>query len=220
MKAGGGSTPSKTTFSVRFSYLPALGIVAVCPQTGSPPGILANLFPDDTGKTTPNPANHHSKAARASPLGIFDYPSDVPCRPYRWAQWLAGLHFPPPAAAALATTVGGADGAAAVAVALPIEPSMRSAVAALGSRARTRLALGGQLKAIAAGKGPSPLPGSKDDHLPEVTGEIGLRRCVQQLQAACGRAWPPRARALGCICRSKSLTFYGYTSSANRDKPL
>lgn len=156
---------------MRFSYLPALGIVAVCPQPGAPPGILANLFPNDTGKNTPNPANHHSKAARASPLGIFEYPADVPCRPYRWAQWLAGLHFPPPAAAAHAVGAG-ADRAAAM---IPIEPSMRSAVAALRSRARTRVALDGQLKALAAGKEPSPLPGLKSE-LPEVTDNVGLRR--------------------------------------------
>ncbi|CAM9748039.1 unnamed protein product [Pylaiella littoralis] len=164
---GAGSTAGKA-LSVHFSYLPALGVVAAYPQPGAPPGILANLFPNDTGHNTPNPVNHHGKAARASPLGIFEYPADVPCRPYRWAQWLAGLHFPPPAAAP--ATVVGTDRA----VTMPIEPSIRSAVAALRSRARTRLALNGQLKAFAAGKGPSPLPGAESD-LPEVTGKVGLR---------------------------------------------
>lgn len=187
---GAGNTTSKT-FSARFSYLPALGIVAVCPQPGSPPGILANLFPDDTGRKTPNQANHHSKAARSSPLGIFEYPADVPCRPYRWAQWLAGLHFPPPAAT-LTSAVAGADRAAA----MPIEPSIRSAVAALMSRARTRSALGDQLKAFAAGKGPSPLRGVKSD-LPEVTGKIGLRRCVAaRAGVVCRYTW---GRAANCV---------------------
>lgn len=172
---------------MHFSYLPALGVVAAYPQPGAPPGILANLFPNDTGQNTPNPVNHHSKAARASPLGIFEYPADVPCRPYRWAQWLAGLHFPPPAAAP--ATVVGTDRA----VTMPIEPSIRSAVAALRSRARTRLALNGQLKAFAAGKGPSPLPGAESD-LPEVTGKVGLRRCVAAPRVRCARMIAPLLR--------------------------
>ncbi len=154
---------------MRFSFLPTLGIVAVCPQPGAPVDILANLFPNDTGKDTPNAANHHGKAARASPLGVFQYPPDVPHRPYRWAQWLAGLHFPPPtlAPATAAALPGGADADRA---GLPIEPSLRSAMAALRSRVTTRMALDGQLKGLSAGKGPSPLPLP----LPGVAGGGGL----------------------------------------------
>lgn len=155
---------------MRFSFLPALGIVAVCPQPGASKGVLANLFPNDTGEDTPNPANHHGKAARASPVGIFQYPPDVPCRPYRWAQWMAGLHFPPPAASPMAST-GGAE--------LPIEPSVRSAMAALRSRVRTSAALDEQLKGLSAGKGPSPLAGMKGE-LPEATGSVELSRYVTE----------------------------------------
>ena len=161
------SSSSSSSFSVRFSFLPALGIVAVCPPAGAPKGILANLFPNDTGKDTPNPANHHGKAARASPLGIFRYPADVPCRPYRWAQWMAGLHFPPPAASAVSS--GEPE--------LLIEPSVRSAMAALRSRVRTSAALDAQLKALSGGKGPSPLAGTEGE-LPEATGSVELSRCV------------------------------------------
>lgn len=165
---------------MRFSFLPTLGIVTVCPQPGAPAGILANLFPNDTGKDTPNAANHHGEAARASPLGVFQFPPDVPSRPYRWAQWLAGLHFPPPppaVAAAASALPGDAD---ADRVSLPIEPSLRSAMAALRSRVKTRAALDGQLKALSAGKGPSalPLPGVAGG-LPEATADnVELGRCV------------------------------------------
>ncbi|CAM9244068.1 unnamed protein product [Ectocarpus fasciculatus] len=153
-----GSTSTADTFKVRFSFLPSLGIVAVRPAAAHDSRApLANLFPTDTGKDTPNPANHHNKAAQASPLGVFEYPADVPCRPYRWAQRLAGLHFPPAAE----------GGRPVAATTMPIEPTTRSAVAALRSRARTLEALGGQLKALSDGKGPSPLPGSRDEAVAE-----------------------------------------------------
>lgn len=169
---GKGGSNDANTFSVRFSYLPTLGVVAVSPPpTGASAGILANLFPNDTGKDTPNAANHHGAAARASPLGVFEYPADVPCRPYRWAQWLAGLHFPPPAPGAAGTAVG------AKTPVMPIEPSTRALLVALRSRARTHAALSDQLKGLSAGKGPSALPGGRD-RLPEVTDDIELRRCV------------------------------------------
>lgn len=158
-----GSTSTADTLKVRFSFLPSLGIVAVRPAAHDGGTPLANLFPADTGKDTPNPANHHNKAAQASPLGVFEYPADVPCRPYRWAQRLAGLRFPP--------AVGG--GGPVAATAMPIEPTTRSAVAALRSRARTLAALGGQLKALSDGKGPSSLPGSRDE---AVTEGVELRR--------------------------------------------
>ncbi|CAM9146294.1 unnamed protein product [Ectocarpus sp. 12 AP-2014] len=152
-----GSTSTADTFKVRFSFLPSLGVVAVRPAAHDGGVPLANLFPADTGKDTPNPANHHNKAAQASPLGVFEYPADIPCRPYRWAQRLAGLRFPP-----------AADGGGPVAAStMPIEPTTRSAVAALRSRARTLAALGGQLKALSDGKGPSPLPGSRDEVVTE-----------------------------------------------------
>lgn len=151
---------------MRFSYLPALGIVVVCPQAGSPPSLLSNLFPDDTGQGTPNPANHHGRAARASALGVFEFPADVQCRPYRWAQWLAGLHFPAPGAAASSAVAG--DGG----VVSPIEPSTRAVGAALRSRARTHVALAAQMKSFAT-KGVS----SSEDKVPEGMGNVELRRC-------------------------------------------
>lgn len=143
----------------------------MCPQAGFPLSLLTNLFPNDTGKDTPNPANHHGPAAQASARGVFDFPADVPCRPYRWAQWLAGLHFPQTRAAAAAGT--GATGGNDVA-AVPIEPSTRAVVAALRSRVRTHVSLAGQLKSCGS-KGSLPLPAFQG-HVPEASGNIELRR--------------------------------------------
>lgn len=154
--AGGSHAASKgksnggIQFTLRFSYIPALGIVAVCPPPNYPSSLLANLFPNDTGRDTPNPTNHHGRAARASPLGVFEYPGDVPCRPYRWAQWLSGLHFPPPAFS-FEATAGSGEGAGGSRKA--IEPSVSAVVAELRSRVRTQWALASQLKAI-GDKGP------------------------------------------------------------------
>ncbi|CAM9549731.1 unnamed protein product [Laminaria digitata] len=153
---------NSTSFSIRFSYLPALGIIAACPQTGCPPSLLANLFPNDTGRDTPNPINHHGRAARASASGVFNYPADVQCRPYRWAQWLAGLHFPATAGGGGGGKVGGA-----------IEPSTRAVVAALRSRIRTHMALGVQLKSFVT-TGPSPLLAAEGE-VPRATGNVELR---------------------------------------------
>ena len=177
-EAAGAVGKDATSFAVRFSYLPVLGIVTVCPQAGFPPCLLVNLFPNDTGRDTPNPSNHHSRAARASASGIFKFPSDVPCRPYLWAQWLAGLHFPH------AAEVGGGDGAAAEFRALggerekgPIEPSTRAVMSALRSRLRTHASLAEQLRNLSS-KGSSPSTMLQDEIL-ETTGNIELRRCVK-----------------------------------------
>lgn len=154
------------TLIIRFSYLPELGIVVVCPPTGSSSSLLANLFPNDIGRDTPNPANHHGRAARASPRGVFEFPADVPCRPYRWAQWLAGLHFPPASGMEIKADQSMTD---------PLEPSTRAVMAALRSRARTHASLSSQLKTI-SDSGPVPLP-SFQDKIPKPNGNVELRRC-------------------------------------------
>lgn len=152
------------TLSLRFCYLPELGIVAVCPSPGWPASLLVNLFPNDTGRKTPNAANHHGRAARASANGIFEFPADVSCRPYRWAQCLAGLHFPP-----------GNGNATPVA----LEPSTRAVVAALRSRAQTHISLSSQLKAVAE-HGPVALA-CFQDKLPKPNGNVELRRYLARL---------------------------------------
>lgn len=156
------------TLNLRFCYLPQLGIVAVCSPAGWSSSFLTNLFPNDTGRETPNPANHHGPAARASVHGVFKFPADVPCRPYRWVQGLAGLHFPPAGGVGMASV--GAEGAKPAA----LEPSTRAVVAALRSRAQTHLQLSSQLKTIAE-SGPVSLP-TFDDKLMRTNGNVELRR--------------------------------------------
>lgn len=200
------SNNNTSSFSIRFCYLPALGIVAVCPQAGCSPSLLANLFPNDTGRDTPNPINHHGRAARASASGVFNYPADVQCRPYRWAQWLAGLQFPPPGDGAAAvggvtTTVGDGEGPG------PIEPSTRAVVAALRSRIRTHMALVAQLRSFVT-TGPSPLS-SVESEVPRATGNVELRRCgwlpwmdiePRGLCCTCGVLLPRRLRRRSAWC--------------------
>ncbi len=63
------------------------------------------LFPEDDGLCTPNLSNSHICVADEQDgvggsihIGegvndTFTFPSDIPGRPYRWAQWLGGLCF-------------------------------------------------------------------------------------------------------------------------------
>jgi THO complex subunit 5 len=87
--------PPPSLVPIRFAYLPALNIVTVTVTTtdGKPAGIgsqdvLVNLVPDDMGDVSPNPAHHFDGQRRAIKF-------DATARPYRWAQWLAGLDFVP-----------------------------------------------------------------------------------------------------------------------------
>lgn len=162
------NTAPENSFTLRFCYLPSLGIVAVTPSSNVTHAILANLFPNDTGQNTPNPTNHHSRAAKLSPSGLFQYPADLPCRPYRWAQWLAGLHFPP-----VSSSDGQMPGASEARRA--IEPSTRAVVAALRSRIRTQWALAAQLKSL-ADKKPACLP--RFQEMMPTSNNVELGRCV------------------------------------------
>eukprot|EP00656_Telonema_subtile_P022967 TRINITY_DN2425_c0_g1_i5.p1 TRINITY_DN2425_c0_g1~~TRINITY_DN2425_c0_g1_i5.p1 ORF type:complete len:554 (-),score=185.66 TRINITY_DN2425_c0_g1_i5:45-1706(-) len=77
--------------TLTFKYLTNLNIVTVeskwAPQKQSAHGLLVNLFPDDTGEESPNPAN-------ACLLeGSLEFDSSIAGRPYKWVQWLAGLTF-------------------------------------------------------------------------------------------------------------------------------
>ncbi len=58
------------------------------------------LFPEDNGLCTPNLSNMHMHVVTGAEGGdrggvdnTFSFPSDIPGRPYRWAQWLGGLYF-------------------------------------------------------------------------------------------------------------------------------
>ncbi|CAN0480216.1 unnamed protein product, partial [Discosporangium mesarthrocarpum] len=108
---------------------------AAAATTTAPRQILTNLFPGDTGELTPNPVNHHGPAALMSPRGVFEYPQDVAPRPFRWAQWLAGLYFPPGLGSRGMGAGAGAGVGAGVRVGQqPLEPSTRAVVSEVRSR--------------------------------------------------------------------------------------
>lgn len=66
-----------TGLSFSFYYLPALGIVTVEASTKAGNALLATLFRQDTGKDTPNEANHYVVE------GTYDFDPDATARPYR-----------------------------------------------------------------------------------------------------------------------------------------
>lgn len=69
-----------------FEYLVNLNIVTVTPLNNEDPRILVNLFPNDNGETSPNPANVLQIAPGAEWMARR-------ARAYKWAQTLCGLHF-------------------------------------------------------------------------------------------------------------------------------
>lgn len=56
--------------------------------------LLEELFPDDTGMESPNPANGYM-FQKVDAKGISDFVSETG-KPYLWAQKLAGVDFPYP----------------------------------------------------------------------------------------------------------------------------
>ncbi|KAL3144500.1 hypothetical protein ABBQ32_004237 [Trebouxia sp. C0010 RCD-2024] len=80
---------TELSLHISFAYLPSLGLVTA--EADSPAGneLLATLFEADSGVDTPNEANKYI----GEDIFVFDAASTA--RPYRWAQWLAGLDFLP-----------------------------------------------------------------------------------------------------------------------------
>eukprot|EP01102_Stenamoeba_stenopodia_P000386 TRINITY_DN10363_c0_g1_i1.p1 TRINITY_DN10363_c0_g1~~TRINITY_DN10363_c0_g1_i1.p1 ORF type:complete len:562 (-),score=158.50 TRINITY_DN10363_c0_g1_i1:62-1747(-) len=70
--------------SVRFEYLPRLNIIVVHTDETN---MLVNLFSNDTGIESPNPATALLMKTK------FDWETESTKRPYKWAQWLGGLDF-------------------------------------------------------------------------------------------------------------------------------
>lgn len=96
------STAKAPIVSLSFFYFPYLHVVSVAarlsdrvntPTPSSPnTDLLRNILPDDSGGFSPNPANQWvlSSETNGKPLA---WPNTRPDRPFRWAQWLAGLDF-------------------------------------------------------------------------------------------------------------------------------
>ncbi|GMH51764.1 hypothetical protein TrST_g8703 [Triparma strigata] len=118
---------------VKFNYLPDLQIITV--ESATP---MLNLFPSDTGISTPNATNHHTYPDYNSGDGIVLPPKDVmPARPFVWAQWIGGMYF-------------------AVKEGTRVEPSIRTIVRMVKMRVRAYKTLGELLEEIGGlGKGGS-----------------------------------------------------------------
>lgn len=124
--------------SIRFRCRPAWGIVTA--EAVNQPQLLVNLFPQDNGRSTPNPGAYHHHHQRPSPLEQTT--TNQSARPYVWVQWLAGLcHLP--------------DGARQE----RLEPSTRRVMEQLTRRARGHFVLEDlvlQLTLLASNKGVAP----------------------------------------------------------------
>lgn len=116
---------------LRFQYLPELDTVTV--EADGQSGLLANLFPNDTGEIVPR--------AGAS---IRRFSSQLRARPYKWVQWLAGLYH-------LESVSEGYAKASK-----PTEPPTREIISRILSRVHSQEVLSKHLAVLA--KCPQPVP--------------------------------------------------------------
>jgi len=102
------------TLRLTFRSLPRLGVVTVetafeassgaAPLEALGQGLMQDLYPGDSGLQSPNPANVHA-------LESIGWSAGEP-RPFRWAQWAAGLYFTAGAADEAAGELGDSQSAA------------------------------------------------------------------------------------------------------------
>ena len=85
---GNGEGPTVRA-KLRFEYLPGLNVVTVVAESNE--ALLANLFPNDTGEFLPRTDTTYM-VGKTDKLAM-PFPEDRSGRPYKWAQWLAGLDF-------------------------------------------------------------------------------------------------------------------------------
>jgi len=90
-----GSVGEKSaSVQLQFVFLRQLNVISVKSKwnskhrSGATGALLVNLFPEDPGLLSPNPAN-----AQWLPSKSTAWDPQLPGRPYRWAQQLAGLSF-------------------------------------------------------------------------------------------------------------------------------
>lgn len=69
------------SLKIKFEFLEALNLVVVSTNDGME-SVLINLFPNDSGLISPNPAAQE-----------FKLEENVKGRPYKWAQWLGGFNY-------------------------------------------------------------------------------------------------------------------------------
>lgn len=87
------SEDSKKTLTIKFEYFVHLNIVGVLGSGLSSSFdklVLVNLFPNDSGETSPNPFNSQLAANNKFQ---YDDLETLQTRPFKWAQHLGGLNF-------------------------------------------------------------------------------------------------------------------------------
>mmetsp|Transcript_13555 Transcript_13555/g.17587 ORF Transcript_13555/g.17587 Transcript_13555/m.17587 type:complete len:651 (-) Transcript_13555:104-2056(-) len=116
---------------LRFELLEALDVVTVTAEAHQ--ALLANLFPNDTGVFLPRTVAKYTETQERNTI----FPSHLKGRPYKWAQWLAGLTYLDPS--------------------MPnhSQPSTREIVENVLTRVRAQEALSAQLEVL--GKCPHPV---------------------------------------------------------------
>eukprot|EP00516_Mucochytrium_quahogii_P003995 CAMPEP_0203759158 /NCGR_PEP_ID=MMETSP0098-20131031/12108_1 /ASSEMBLY_ACC=CAM_ASM_000208 /TAXON_ID=96639 /ORGANISM=" , Strain NY0313808BC1" /LENGTH=697 /DNA_ID=CAMNT_0050651943 /DNA_START=21 /DNA_END=2114 /DNA_ORIENTATION=- len=127
-------SPNKQVdLTLLFKYFPMLNVVTV--EALDHRGILANIYPNDTGQYLP-----HTLMGKKSKGGLRQpFPENINGRPYKWLQWLAGLYNLTP------------EGPHATS-----HPSTRSIVKSILDRVGAQESLSEQLHALE--KCPHPVP--------------------------------------------------------------
>lgn len=82
------NSSSNDKMSFMFEYLVNLNVVVVTPLNNEDPRVLVNLYENDDGESSPNPANRLQVS-----FGTEWLPKRA--RAYKWVQSLCGLHFLP-----------------------------------------------------------------------------------------------------------------------------
>ncbi|CAM9854576.1 unnamed protein product, partial [Chrysoparadoxa australica] len=177
-----GSSAS-AVYRLRFQYLPLLDIIQV--EVASHPWtLLANIVPNDSGQGTPNPSNHYTAGGRDM---FFQYPADVPARPFKWAQWLAGIYLPD------------------ISPEPPLERSVRAVINSLRSRFRSAACLEAQLKEMTQLRAPAVHASAADLFCMEQGGALARLTQWRQVSEDTGAATASAAatvpwQKVGCRC--------------------
>lgn len=137
--AGDSAATPAAAWVIRFEFLPKLHIVTVQvvpkDRQADAGDILRDLFPDDSGDVLPTLcARHAAAAANCSAQSAL---GECGGKPYRWAQWLAGLN-------------GVESGSGEESRRASLEPTIQTIVRRLQSRLHSAVELGRVLLSVAA----------------------------------------------------------------------
>ncbi|KAJ3284891.1 THO complex subunit 5 [Borealophlyctis nickersoniae] len=171
-----------------FFYLPVLKIVVVAAEilqkmTNIPPAaLLAGLFPNDDGTSSPNPANMFlDESFMFSPAMAGGYA-------YAWAQPICGLEFPSSPSQLTPSRAWYAEGDEG---GLPLRPFLTKIVELVGQRIRVLKSLDSQINGLSSGSIGLPIPkGGKTNTNCKIRDwklitEHPVRGCIYKATADC-----------------------------------